>query len=67
MSATIDVIAQAVGVTPAFIRCTLKQAYLAPAVLEKPLVERVPSAVSIKDLAMAAELPWAEQGVAVFG
>jgi hypothetical protein len=56
-----------VGVTPAFIRCTLKQAYLAPAVLEKLLVERVPSAVSIKDLAMAAELPWAEQGVAVFG
>jgi hypothetical protein len=31
------------------------------------LVGRVPPAVSIKDLAMAAELPWAEQAAAVFG
>lgn len=37
------------------------------AVLERLLVQRVPPAVSIKDLAAVADLPWAEQVAAAFG
>lgn len=45
----------------------LKLAYLAPAVLEKLLIARIAPTVSVKDLAVVAELPWAGQEVAVFG
>ena len=45
----------------------LRLAYLSPAILERLLVERVAPTVSVKDLAAVAELPWAEQEVAVFG
>lgn len=41
--------------------------YLAPAVLEKLLINRVPPAVSIKEMTAAAEFPWADQETAVFG
>lgn len=44
----------------------LRLAYLAPVVLENLLINRVPPAVSIKDLTMAAELPWGEQDEAIF-
>lgn len=53
--------------TPAYAGRMLKLAYLAPAVLETMLIARVPPAVSVKELAAAAELPWTEQGAAVFG
>lgn len=36
----------------------IKRAYLAPAVLEKLLLQRCPLAVSIKDLTFVADLPW---------
>ena len=39
---------------------------LAPAVLEKLLLQRCPLAVSIKDLTAVADLPWAEQVAAAF-
>jgi hypothetical protein len=42
-------------------------AYLAPAVLEKMLIARVSPSVSVRDLAAAAELPWAEQQTSAFG
>jgi hypothetical protein len=45
----------------------LKLAYLAPVVLEKLLIARVSPVVSVKELAEAAELPWAEQAGVVFG
>jgi hypothetical protein len=45
----------------------LRLAYLAPTVLDRLLISRIPPAVSIKDLSMAAELPWAEQEAAVIG
>ena len=45
----------------------LRLAYLAPAVLENLLIGRVALAVSVKDLAILADLPWAEQPAAVFG
>ena len=64
---TIQDIAQAEDISDRYVGRMLRLAYLAPAVLEKLLVGRVPPAVSIKDLAMAAELPWAEQAAAVFG
>ena len=44
----------------------LKLAYLAPVVLEKLLIARVPPTVSVKDLALAADMSWAEQEFAVF-
>ncbi len=44
----------------------IKLAYLAPAVLEKLLLQRCPLAVSLKDLTAVADLPWAEQVDAAF-
>jgi hypothetical protein len=46
------------------LRCAV---YLAPAVLEKLLLQRCPLAVSLKDLTAIADLPWAEQVAAAFG
>jgi hypothetical protein len=66
-AATIQDVAQAEDISDRYVGRMLRLAYLGPAVLEKLLVQRVPPAVSIKDLAMAAELPWAEQEAAVFG
>jgi len=65
-AATIEDVARAENVTPAFIRRTLKLAYLSPTVLGKILIERVSPAVSIKDMSAAAELPWLQQLEAVF-
>ena len=45
----------------------IKLAYLAPAVLEKLLLQRCPLAVSLKDLTAIADLPLAEQVAAAFG
>lgn len=64
---TIQDIAQAEEISDRYVGRILRLAYLAPAVMQKLLVNRVPPAVSIKDLAMAAELPWVEQENAVFG
>lgn len=66
-AATLADIATGEDVTPAYAGRMLKLAYLAPAVLEKLLVARVPPAVSVKEMAAAAELPWVEQSGAVFG
>jgi hypothetical protein len=60
-------IAEAENVTPPYVGRMLKLAYLAPAVLEKLLIARVSPVVSVKELAEAAELPWAEQAGVVFG
>ena len=65
-AATIQDIAAAERVTPAYVGRMLKLAYLAPAVLEKLLIARVPPTVSVKELAEVAELPWAEQAIVVF-
>ena len=66
-AATVADIAKAEDVTPAYAGRMLKLAYLAPPVLEKLLITRVPPTVSVKELAAAAELPWVEQEAAVFG
>ncbi|MFA7387581.1 MAG: hypothetical protein WCZ87_07970 [Thiohalobacteraceae bacterium] len=64
---TLSDIGRTEDVTPAYAGRMLKLAYLAPAVLEKLLIARVPPAVSVKVLAAAAELPWVEQEEIVFG
>ena len=65
--ATLTDIAQAEDITPPYAGRMLKLAYLAPAVMEALLIRRLPPAVSVKELAAAADLPWAEQNEAVFG
>lgn len=66
-AATVADIAKAEDVTPAYAGRMLKLAYLAPPVLEKLMIARVPPMVSVKELAAAAEMPWMEQEAAVFG
>jgi len=65
--ATIQDLAQAEGISDRYVGRMLKLAFLAPSVLEKLLVARVSPAVSVKELAAAAALPWADQVVIVFG
>ena len=65
-AATLSDIARAEDVTPAYAGRMLKLAYLAPVVLEALLIRRLPPAVSVKELAAAAELPWMEQTGVVF-
>ena len=64
--ATIQDIAEAEGVTPAFIRRTMKLAYMAPAVLEQILIARISPTVSLKDMSTIADLPWVAQKGVVF-
>ncbi len=64
-AATLVDIAKAEDVTPAYAGRILKLAYLAPVVLEKLLIARVPPAVSVKDLALAVDLSWVEQEATV--
>lgn len=64
--ATIEDIARAENVTSAFIRRTLKLAYLAPAVLEALLLARMSPAVSIKDMSASADMPWVGQVNVIF-
>ena len=64
--ATMSDIAATEDVTPAYVGRVLKLAYLAPAVLEKLVIARVPPAVSVKDLILDVDLLWDEQEKAVF-
>jgi hypothetical protein len=64
---TIQDIAEAEGVSDRYVGRMLRLAYLAPAVLDKLLIQRTPPAVSVKDMAAASELMWAEQDMAMFG
>ncbi len=64
---TVSDIAKAEDVTPAYVGRMLRLVYLGPAVLEKILIVRLSPAVSLKDLASAADLPWMEQEAVAFG
>lgn len=66
-ASTIADIAKAEKVTDRFVSRMMRLAYLAPDVLEKLLIQRIPPALSLNDLVVVAELPWAEQVEAVFG
>ncbi len=65
-ASTIQDIATAEKVTDRFVSRMMRLAYLAPDVLEKLLIHRIPPALSLNDLIVVAELPWAEQLEAVF-
>lgn len=66
-ASTLQDIAIAEKVTDRFVSRMMRLAYLAPDVLERLLIHRVPPALSLNDLIAVAELPWAEQMEAVFG
>ena len=63
---TIEDVADAEGVTPAYIRRMLKLAYLAPVVLEGILIARLSPALSLKDMSVAADMSWGTQAGVVF-
>jgi hypothetical protein len=63
---TLQDIAAIEKISDRFVSRMLRLAYLSPAVLEMLLVHRRPSALSINDLAAAAERPWSEQEKMVF-
>ncbi|MFC0246770.1 hypothetical protein ACFOLL_16920 [Falsochrobactrum ovis] len=65
-ASTIADIATAEKVTDRFVSRMMRLAYLAPEVLEKLLIHRIPPALSLNDLIAVAEMPWAEQMEAVF-
>ena len=66
-ASTIADIATAEKVTDRFVSRMMRLAYLAPDVLEKLLIHRIPPALSLNELMVVAELPWSEQIEAVFG
>jgi hypothetical protein len=66
-ASTIQDLADAERVTDRFVGRMIRLAWLSPAVLENLVLERCPSAVSIKDMIEAADLPWGEQDGRLFG
>lgn len=66
-ASTLQDIAAAEKVTDRFVSRMMRLAYLAPDVLEKLLIHRIPPALSLNDLTAVAERPWAEQMETVFG
>jgi hypothetical protein len=66
-AATIQDIAAAEKVTHPYAGRVLRLAYLAPAVLDRLLIQRAAPAMSLKELVAVSELPWSEQEAVVFG
>ncbi len=66
-ASTIADIAKADNVSDRYVSRMVRLAYLAPDVLEKLLIHRIPPALSLNDLMAVAERPWAEQMEKVFG
>ncbi|KQZ92255.1 hypothetical protein ASD64_19330 [Mesorhizobium sp. Root157] len=66
-ASTLQDIATAEKVTDRYISRVMRLAWLSPDVLEKLIVHRMPPALSLNDLVLVAELPWAEQTEAAFG
>lgn len=66
-ASTLQDIAAAEKVSDRFVSRMMRLAYLAPDVLEKLLIHRIPPALSLNDLMAVAELPWEEQMETVFG
>ena len=58
---TIEDLARSAGVTHRMVGRMLKLTYLAPALLEKLLLERVPPTVPVKELTVLADMDWTAQ------
>ena len=65
--ATIQELAEAVGLAERHVSRQLRLAYLAPEVLKRLVFGREVPAVTIIQLTECAMLPWAEQAIVVFG
>jgi len=63
---TLQDIAAAEKISDRFVSRIIRLAYLSPEVLERLLLSRVSPSVTVKELAKAASLPWAEQTGRVF-
>lgn len=66
-AATASDIAKAEKVTDRFVSRTMRLAYLSPDVLERLVLRREPSAISLVELIDTTYLPWARQPARVFG
>ncbi len=66
-ASTLQDIATVEKVTDQYVGRVIRLGYLAPDVLEKLLIHRIPPAVCLHDLIAVAELPWREQNDVVFG
>ena len=64
---TIEDLARSAGVTHRMVGRMLKLTYLAPALLEKLLLERVPPTVPVKELAILADMDWTAQSEFALG
>jgi hypothetical protein len=64
--ATIQDIAAAEKISDRFVSRIIRLAYLAPDALERLVLWRVPPSITVKELAKAASLPWADQIGRVF-
>ena len=65
--ATIQELAEAVGLAERHVSRQLRLAYLAPEVLKRLVFRREVSAVTMMQLSDCAGLPWADQAGVVFG
>lgn len=64
--ATLADLAAEVGLSDRYVSRLLRLAWLAPEVLERLVVHREPSTISIYDLCFVASLPWEDQPARVF-
>ena len=65
-ASTIQDIAATANVSDRFVSRMMRLAYLAPDVLEKIVIHRLPPALAINDLTTIADLPWSEQARRAF-
>jgi len=65
-ASTVQDIASAEKISDRFVSRMMRLAYLSPEVLEHLVIRRVPPALSLNDLVVVAERPWAEQMGLVF-
>ncbi|MDQ2092959.1 hypothetical protein [Rhodalgimonas zhirmunskyi] len=63
---TIADLAREEGISDRYVSRVIRLAWLAPSVLERLVLRREPTVLSIFDLSGVAELPWVEQPEVVF-
>ena len=63
---TIADLAREEGISDRYVSRVIRLAWLSPSVLERLVLRREPTVLSIFDLCGVAELPWAEQAGRVF-